>query len=102
MTDMTTRLHQIAAWYGDALQERPDGPDRDALETLLSSWQLAADRAATDPAPAVGVAFVQWARVLLILAEAEREHGRNGWRSDWTAVYEEFIDGDDPVHGPLA
>ncbi|MEU7322723.1 hypothetical protein AB0465_40760 [Streptomyces griseoviridis] len=99
--DMTTRLHQIAAWYGDALLERPAGPDREALGALLSSWQAAADRATTDPSPAAGVAFVQWARVLLILAEAERERGRTGWRPDWTPVYEEFVDGDDPVHGPL-
>ncbi|MEU7323430.1 hypothetical protein ABZ682_23190 [Streptomyces griseoviridis] len=101
MADMTTRLHQIADWYGVVLQERPAGPDREALEVLLSSWQAAADRAASDPSRAVGVAFVQWARVLLIIAEAERERGQSGWQPDWTDVYEEFVAGDDPVHGPL-
>ncbi|GGV19163.1 hypothetical protein GCM10010275_71020 [Streptomyces litmocidini] len=45
---------------------------------------------------------MQWARVVLVLADAERDAGRPGWRHEWTETYEYYVPGDDQVFGPLA
>lgn len=67
--DFTHRLEEIATWYGDVLTAlSPASPDRDAKQLLLTHHRQFARLAAADPAPAAGVAAVQWARALLVLA----------------------------------
>lgn len=99
--DFTTHLTAITHWYTTILATYPAGPDREAKKLLLVYRDRFAQRAAEDPAPEAGVAATQWNRMMLILAEAEREAGRPGWQPEWTGVYEHYIDGDDMLHGPF-
>ncbi len=39
---------------------------------------------------------------VLVLAGAERDAGRPGWRGEWTEAFEYYVPGDDQVLGPLA
>ncbi|MFD4320451.1 hypothetical protein [Streptomyces sp. NPDC058548] len=83
--DFTRHLGAIAAWYRAVLTDLyPAGPDRDAKVLLLNHYEEFARLAAQDPSPAVGAAAVQWARTVLVLADAERDSGRPGWRHEWT------------------
>ncbi|MFG3042209.1 hypothetical protein ACGFYZ_35460 [Streptomyces sp. NPDC048330] len=101
--DFTRHLGEKAAWYRVVLCDRyPAGPDRDARVLLLDHFDEFARLAGQDPSPAVGAAAVQWARVVLVLADAERDAGRSGWRPQWSEAYEHYVPGDDQVFGPLA
>ncbi|MFJ8314037.1 MULTISPECIES: hypothetical protein [unclassified Streptomyces] len=100
--DFTRHMEEIAAWYRAILTDvYPDGPDRDAKEVVLDQRDEFTRLATDDVAPAVGAAAVQWNRAVLILAEAERELGRPGWRPEWTDVSEYYVPGGDPVYGPF-
>ncbi|MFD7574398.1 hypothetical protein ACFV6U_28400 [Streptomyces sp. NPDC059810] len=57
-------------------------PDRDAKGLLLAHCDEFARLAAQDPSPTVGAATVQWARAVLVLADAERDAGRPGWQGE--------------------
>ncbi|MFI6690107.1 hypothetical protein [Streptomyces sp. NPDC050485] len=47
------------------------------------------------------MAAVQWNRAVLVLADAERDLGRPGWRGEWTDVYECCVPGNEMVLGPF-
>jgi len=100
--DFAQHMDEIAAWYHGILTDHyPDGPDRDAKEFVLTHRNKFARLAAEDATPAVGVAAVQWNRAVLVLADAERDLGRPGWRPEWTDVYEYYVPGNDTVFGPF-
>lgn len=100
--DFTRRMDEIATWYRSVLAtHHPAGADREAKELLLTYRDRFAMLAAQGAAPAAGVAAVQWNRVILVLAETERELGRPGWRPAWVDVDEHFVLGDDVIHGPF-
>ncbi|MFJ4768446.1 hypothetical protein ACIP88_04910 [Streptomyces uncialis] len=100
--DFVRYMDDIAAWYQDVLTTHyPDGPDKDAKEAILACRDQFARLASEDPSPAAGAASVQWARVVVMLADAEQELGRPGWRPEWMDVYEHFVLGDDEVFGPF-
>ncbi|MEU3754197.1 hypothetical protein AB0H17_15745 [Streptomyces olivoreticuli] len=96
-------MDEIAAWDQAILTDRyPAGPDREAKDLILTYRNRVAKIAAQDAAPSAGVAAaVQWNRTVLILADAERASGRSGWRSEWTDVYDYFVDGNDEILGPF-
>ncbi|AJC61935.1 hypothetical protein [Streptomyces sp. 769] len=101
-TDFTRHMAEITVWYQALLTGLyPDGPDRQAKELIVDHRNEFAELAATDASPAVGVAAVQWNRAVLILADAERDLGRPGWRPEWTDVYEYYLPGNDAVLGPF-
>lgn len=93
---------QIAAWYGRVLAAHyPEGPDRTAKENFLAYRQRLVREARSEGASrAVVAAAVQWQRVVLTLADAERDLGRPGWEHRWTDAYEYYVDGNDPLFGP--
>jgi hypothetical protein len=45
---------------------------------------------------------VQWARAVLVLADAEWNAGRAGWQPEWTEVCKHYVSGDDRAFGPSA
>lgn len=92
MTDDEMVLVEIAAWYRGVLGSYPAGPDREAKELLLSMYERAVTGSAKARWRRRAVAS-GWARVLLVLAESEREAGRPGWRPEWTGAYETAMDG---------
>lgn len=100
--DFAQHADEIAAWYRMTLSEHyPAGFDTEAKELFLGYRDRLAKEANREDAPQeVLAAAVQWNRVVLILAEAERDLGRPGWRGEWTDAYEHYVDGDDPVLGP--
>ncbi|MFE1500338.1 hypothetical protein ACFW89_35390, partial [Streptomyces albidoflavus] len=101
--DFTRHMDEIATWYHSVLSDLyPAGPDRDAKRLLLAHHQEFATLAANDPSPTIGAAAVQWARAIVVLADAERDLGRPGWQPEWTEVYEYYVSGNDPVLGPSA
>lgn len=92
MTDDEMVLVEIAAWYRGVLGSYPEGPDREAKALLLDLAERAVAGSAKARWRRRAVAS-EWARVLLILAEAEREAGWPGWRTEWTGAYETAMDG---------
>lgn len=93
---------EIAAWYRQVLSAHyPEGPDRTAKENFCAYRdRLVALARAVGASRAVVAAAVQWQRVVLTLADAERDLGRAGWEHRWTDAYEYYVDGNDPVFGP--
>ncbi|MFD3571413.1 hypothetical protein [Streptomyces sp. NPDC058667] len=78
-SDFTCHLGKVADWYRAVLTELyPAGPDRDAKVLLFGRDDKSG--LAQDLAPAVGAAVVQWARVVLVLPDAEGDAGRAGWQ----------------------
>ncbi|MEW1548304.1 hypothetical protein [Streptomyces tsukubensis] len=90
--DYTQHLNKIADWDRTVLAAHcPAGPYREAKELLPQQYEQAVVRATEDVSAESRVAMAQWASVLLILAEAEREQKRPGWEEKWTEVYEHYV-----------
>ncbi|MEU3603071.1 hypothetical protein ABZ714_30830 [Streptomyces sp. NPDC006798] len=89
--DDTTALAEIADWYLGTLGTRREGPDLAARMLLVELYAQAAGRAAADPSPVKVAEARTMGRVLLVLADAERESGRPGWQERWTEVYEDYV-----------
>ncbi|MET8826058.1 hypothetical protein ABZX40_13380 [Streptomyces sp. NPDC004610] len=99
--DHALHLRQITDWYEQVLQQHyPAGPDRGAKELILATHRRVTADAIADPTPVTQAAAVQWARAVLILADAEHDAGRPGWRDEWTDVYEYYVTSN--ILGPYA
>ncbi|MDX3507451.1 hypothetical protein PV755_00690 [Streptomyces caniscabiei] len=93
---------EIASWYQGVLETHyPDGPDRVAKERFCMYRDSFVEQAQAEGASrAVVAAAVQWQRVVLTLADGERDQGRAGWHPEWTDAYEYYVDGNDGLFGP--
>ncbi|MGW2861900.1 hypothetical protein [Streptomyces sp. NPDC001205] len=96
-------MDEIAAWYRDIITTcYPKGDDQLSKGLILDDRDRFARMVTEqpDPTPELLAAAVQWNRTVLLLADSEKDQDRPGFKPEWVAVWDYYIDGNDEILGP--